>query len=845
LGSIADFSALNREKVDALAIVQQEEFIALNASIKDTIQSLLENPLVLQKDLDEQTQTVLQHDTAEHEKTRATIFATSEDKKETAEDCILEKLSYADLWDRRQAIHKAHESTFRWILLKQPPMEKASWNSLVDWLQHGTGVYWINGKAGSGKSTLMRYIVDNPRTIKYLKEWSKRIPVSKESFFFWNGGSSEQRSYTGLLRSLLFETLQNHQEFIPLVFPEECAQCTTQKGRLKLRNQKWTLEVLKRAFSRLTSLPSNQLRFSFFIDGLDEYEGDHEDMAEFLKALALSPNIKICVSSRPWLVFEDAFRSLPGLRLQDLTFDDIKNYVANELEAHHRMRKLSLREPTHARELVHEIVTKADGVFLWVRLVVRGLLNGLMNRDGISDLRMRLHALPSELSALYKHMLNFVEPLYQEQASRTFRIYQAMIERKQHVSALELEAAITATRDLAIATKIGPVSDEDIKDRCEQVDAHLKSRCAGLLEVQGHRSLTLDGVEGRVRYALKVAYLHRTVKEFLESEDVQAEMLRHTTAQEDFEPNIAILMSYIIRLKQSLVYISAPERGADFTDNEIWSSIKLALWYAKAGDGKSSSVELLDELDHVGQHWAKECPIRSSMAHWSDFRRRREQQGNFLTLAVSLGLLSYVAAKLEEDITLLWRGACGRSLINYAILPETRQQIVNVEMIDLLLSLGAEPNRVFEGHTPWQRALSWVHQVDWRPTPEFSTSELVMRSWVDAFKVLLRHGANPNTTCIFNHRICQAGKLVSTQSHKVLDVIHDVFEPRLPREVAALQRVLEDLGGLNATRVVPNDYIRENRDSNFRKKRERNAHKSDRQAKRSRSNTAWAKRPHS
>jgi hypothetical protein len=46
--------------------------------------------------------------------------------------------------------------------------------------------------------------------------------------------------------------------------------------------------------------------------------------------LATFPSIKICLSGRPWPVFEDAFKSCPSLRLQDLTRKDITLYVDEE-----------------------------------------------------------------------------------------------------------------------------------------------------------------------------------------------------------------------------------------------------------------------------------------------------------------------------------------------------------------------------------------------------------------------------------------------------------------------------------------------------------------------------------
>jgi len=57
-------------------------------------------------------------------------------------------------------------------------------------------------------------------------------------------------------------------------------------------------------------------------------------------------------------------------------------------------------------KLVREIATKADDVFLWVKLVVVSLLRGLQNKDNDSDLQKRLMELPNDLSALYEIMIH-------------------------------------------------------------------------------------------------------------------------------------------------------------------------------------------------------------------------------------------------------------------------------------------------------------------------------------------------------------------------------------------------------------------------------------------------------
>ena len=63
------------------------------------------------------------------------------------------------------------------------------WSNFVDWLEHGDGVYWINGKAGSGKSTLMRFITNELLMTKALHKWINGSDLMVSSFFFWNPGT--------------------------------------------------------------------------------------------------------------------------------------------------------------------------------------------------------------------------------------------------------------------------------------------------------------------------------------------------------------------------------------------------------------------------------------------------------------------------------------------------------------------------------------------------------------------------------------------------------------------------------------------------------------------------------
>jgi hypothetical protein len=86
------------------------------------------------------------------------------------------------------------------------------------------------------------------------------------------------------------------------------------------------------------------------------------------------------------------------------------------------MLDLLTDEPRAAANLIQKIVTKADGVFLWVLLVVKSLLDRLRDGDHTIDLQRRLNNTPLDLESLYKYMLSRIGPNYAVQASQIFQI---------------------------------------------------------------------------------------------------------------------------------------------------------------------------------------------------------------------------------------------------------------------------------------------------------------------------------------------------------------------------------------------------------------------------------------
>ena len=309
---------------------------------------------------------------------------------------LLRSLHFKYIKLRQDNIKDAHSHTFEWIL-KCDSIDGSRPNTgFLEWMQSQKSIYWVSGKAGSGKSTLMKYCCSHPETSKALQNWAGSSRLIIASYFFWSAGNTMQKSHQGLLQSLLYQIFKRCPDLIPIV-------CSSRWTSTDLDNESepWTLPELFNAFKCTGELETTSYRFCFFVDGLDEYDGEHSDIVQVMDSLARSSSIKLCVSSRPWNVFIEAFDGKPKLRLQDFTRGDIQCYVEDQLGKDTRFLKLMSKDSRYW-QLINDIVNKAQGVFLWVFLVVRSLLRGLTDDNDISILQDRLNHLPVDLDEYFR-----------------------------------------------------------------------------------------------------------------------------------------------------------------------------------------------------------------------------------------------------------------------------------------------------------------------------------------------------------------------------------------------------------------------------------------------------------
>ena len=67
---------------------------------------------------------------------------------------VLESLHFPTIESRRANIAAAHASIYEWIFRDTDATGQPN-SRFVQWLRSNKDIYWINGKAGSGKSTLI------------------------------------------------------------------------------------------------------------------------------------------------------------------------------------------------------------------------------------------------------------------------------------------------------------------------------------------------------------------------------------------------------------------------------------------------------------------------------------------------------------------------------------------------------------------------------------------------------------------------------------------------------------------------------------------------------------------
>ncbi|KAF4965154.1 hypothetical protein FSARC_7021 [Fusarium sarcochroum] len=553
---------------------------------------------------------------------------------------ICESLRFDAIDNREEAITKTFDCTFQWVFDRDPqvsPQGASMWSSFPDWLEGDSGLpYWITGKPGSGKSTMMKFILQNPALKRHLQKWSLGLPVYTIKYYAWRPGVEMAKSEDGLLRTLLHQLLKINPKMVPYLCPRRWSLFHAVREMNAL--PPWPRWELEESFGRLLELEEDAPLLALFIDGLDEFDAAPVNLCKRIQTISSHNNVKVCIASRPWPQFSDAFTASPRLQMHLLTNVDIQAFVRGHFRGVIAFQELDDLYQGGGQALMADIVTKARGVFLWTALVTQTLLENLIDGSGLPHLRIILDAMPSEIESLYDAIYAAIPERLLPEVSAMLQLY---VRAFQPVDLITLWLADEARSEPTDTQTL--VQDLDMARVQVTVKRRLGARTRGILEL--------------VPQTQKVEYLHRTAAEWAAQPRVWKQI--QSASPQGFDPYACLLQAEVIRMKSSddsAQYFYAYE--VDFRKH-----VTKALNYAAKVNGAiisgPSLAAILDQFDDAAtkkltpiEGWRDVTPYNRNIP-WASYHGGGKvgnlKANTFKGLATQFAILPYIAHKFNEN----------------------------------------------------------------------------------------------------------------------------------------------------------------------------------------------------
>ena len=503
------------------------------------------------------------------------------------------------------------------------------------------------------------------------------------------------------------------------------------------RKEPWAQKVLQEALQHIVMKSPINARVVLFIDGFDECDGNHASQLDFLKDLVESSkgtklSIKMCIASRAEVDIRLRLSTYPSLAIHHFTESDITSYVTKRLK---KAWDLMASQPdgttaTFDQQLIDAVVRKAEGVFLWVNLVVTQLVMAIEAEAEASDLHRLVARLPEGLKQLYK---SIVAKIPKDRLQDAINLLQ-LTASTNHTDFIPEDGADTlwkmcnAMKEPLTAISEKAYFEEGFRgdeapgqeEQCAAMKRRIQSSCRGLV----HCDDILNLCEA------KVTFLHRTCVEYVLDTEVFSQMVAKADRKFIGNPEVS-LMAMALRLlkadpqhKPAFVWQSFEQVRSTRADSTVIDTFFLRAVCAERLTGSAQTL-FVDELDRVLSLLLQEWP--SFYHRTAIFEVQLDWETDVLCLAVSFNLTLYVSQAIEEERQKLLQRP-GRPLLFYAFdgLDGNSPKIV-----PLLLENGADPNEAYRLRTPWIHAL-----CNLRLFSEFHAfSELLV--------LMLSSGANP------------------------------------------------------------------------------------------------------
>lgn len=567
----------------------------------------------------------------------------------------------------------------------------------------------------------MRYIWAHHRLSAVLGE-AQGVSRIKSAFFFHYRGTHVQKSFEGMLHSVLLGILEQEPWLASVLLPDFAKLEPRQREKWN-----WTLAKLMKAYDDI--LVQNQLpvEIFLFLDALDEYDGPPEGIVSFIRSSVEKSStgrtrLKVCFSSREWSAFEYQFSRGPGFRIHEHTDGDLRNYISVRLshdpDISLRLTSGMEQERSDVLEMEESLANRAHGVFIWVRAVADEIVDGFSRNKSTSELLKLLKSFPSDLNSFYVEAIKRIPLNLRMEA---FFMFEVMARCDGTLTAIEIRDAVSCAEFGSLHDCVKAIG------RCREVPSSespiswAQDRGAGLIELDNtHRNGTYPSV----------TFIHQTVLDFISMPGFRGLILDHAFTL-PLDNGYSVLSKWMFSREEQILAGHDREFPSCSTTN--------LLARAEATTGKSmktflDSLEvraLVTELDRLG------CP-------------GIEISNPKISFAVIQGLKVFIQEVIEEhsgvipdkgDFSLLH--CLLKHPISYLEQPHfpVSDSPNFLDMVPLLVHHGARLNAVWQEGTPFQTLFKDVQYTKFRGDHGYHVDDAYNNAFA---RHLLSAGANPN-----------------------------------------------------------------------------------------------------
>lgn len=560
------------------------------------------------------------------------------------------------------------------------------------------GFFWIKGKPGSGKSTIMKEIVTWAQ-----KTWESQIVLT----YFFNARSPQylEKSTLGLYRSLLHQLLSAHPEG-HLLFVDRFAA----KIRAGKVVEEWSHIELQNFLIELIT-KTNTPNVNIIIDALDEGDtNDIRQMITFLEQLTRSSFsakmlTRVCFSSRHYPHISVRKGLSLVLEEQASHTTDIDDYIRNELASHDNPQMDKLRQ---------EVRDRSAGIFLWVVLVIPILNTGFDRGKSVATMREELRQIPQDLRNMFVEILSRDT----EDLDECMSLLRWTLFSQRPLSSAEAYAAAKLA-----CSSVDTTEDTDL---CNSTRTKYLLHCSrGLIELIDDKSDWRTVVMSEFESRKLVQFIHETVREFLLGErglewTPGASNLR-LDARPDSRPDLRFDTRHGAMAEDCMRYIVSLSRKRPLTKEllvqHLLADYAFQHWYVHlqicSTQPSQTMIDLASEI-LIGEHDIH--PLEQvRIDHLGDSEPELCHIARPLRRAVLIGLPQLVSSVLSHDVVL-----DNTSVDSALILAASRD---SKDVLQTLIDHGANIN-----------GRNYRHETALLTAADHSSAEIV--------QVLLEHGAD-------------------------------------------------------------------------------------------------------